>query len=255
MPNSFYNLMFTRVQFPFPTALALYLALWAFCLGALWYIRERPKHLGFYKPWTTQDILVVGIMSVLLLVWDDILNNQIVGPLIPLIPVVGGLLNALQLPDLPYMFLLMVGVAMVRKPGIVTLMIFIKDLLQEIMFSHHGVNPLHWTNSLTQGVLGDMYIVWMRGKVFTRPKQFFWDGLVIGFFRAVPNTPIGGAIMDPVLNGATHTILHFFWDVVDNGVGNGLEAALTAGLAVRVANSVNLLVGQDTNEESGNVRI
>lgn len=245
MSQGFTNFLFSRVQFPFPIAISLYFGLWVFLLGALWYIAVRPKQLGFYKPWTTQDVLVVGIMGVILLVWDDIVANQLVSPFTHLIPVIGGVLNALQFHDLPYMFLLMVGVAMVRKPGIVVAMIFIKDLLQEIMFSHHGVNPLHWTNSLTQGVMGDMYIVWMRGQIFTSPMRTFFDGLVIGFFRAVPNTPVGGAIMDPVLNGATHTILHFFWDMFDNGLGNGLEAALTAGMAVRVAKSVNLLVGQD----------
>lgn len=241
----FHDLLFTRVQFPFPIAIGLFFAVYAFFIWGLWYIRQRPKKLGFFKRWTTQDFLVIGIMAVLLLVWDDLIANQIVKPFVQSIPLVGQLLTFLQFHDLPYMFLLMVGVAMVRKAGVMTSMIFIKDLLQEIMFSHHGINPLHWMNSLSQGVLGDMYIVWVKGQIFSNPKRIFWDGLVLGFFRAVPNTPIGGAVMDPVLNGVTHTILHFWWDVVGNGVGNGLEAAFTASLAVRVARSVKMQMGQD----------
>ena len=247
----FHDFLFLRVQFPFPVALGLYFAVYAFFIWGLWYIRQRPKKLGFYKRWSTQDFLVIGIMAVLLFVWDDLLANQIISPFDHAIPVVGPVLSFLQFHDLPYMFLLMVGVAMVRKPGIMISMIFIKDLLQEIMFSHHGVNPLHWMNSLSQGVLGDMYIVWVKGQIFSNPKRYFWDGLVLGFFRAVPNTPIGGMVMDPVLNGVTHTILHFWWDVVGNGVGNGLEAALTAPLAVRVARSVQMLVGQDPMGSQG----
>jgi hypothetical protein len=241
----FHNLLFTRVQFPFPVAIGLYFGVYAFFIWDLWYIRERPKKLGFYKRWTTQDFLVVGILAVLLLVWDDLISSQIVDPFTQSIPVVGQLLNFLQFADLPYMFILMVGVAMVRKPGIMTSMIFIKRILGEIMFSHSGVNPLNWLDIIDEGVLGDMYIVWRRGEILTNPKMFFWDGLVLGFFRAVPNTPIGGAVMDPVLSGVTHTILSFWWSIVGNGLGNGLEAALTAPLAVRVARSVHMLVGQD----------
>lgn len=246
-----HNVLFARVQFPFPIAVALFFAVYAFFIWGLWYIRQRPKKLGTWHAWTTQDFLVVGILAVLLFVWDDLISSQIVDPFTQTIPILGQLLSFLQFPDLPYMFILMVGVAMTPKPGIVTSLVFIKRMLGAIMFSHSDLNPLNWLDIIDEGVLGDMYIIWRRGQVFTNPKQVFWDGLVIGFFRAVPNTPIGGAVMDPVLSGVTHTVLHFWWSIVGNGVGNGLEAALTAPLAIRVARSVKALVGQDPMAPGG----
>lgn len=243
--HRFYALMFTRVQFPFPIAVSLFVGLCVAEVAGLWYIWQMPKRRGFYRPWTTQDVLMIAIMAVILEVWDNMIADQFMGPITHAIPVIGGLLSALQFHDLPYMFLVMTTVAMVRKPGCVTALIFCKRLLGQVLLHSRGIYPLHWPDALDEGILADMYIVWRGGKVFTDARLFFWDGLVMGFFRAVPNTPIGGMLMDPVLNGATHTILHFFWNIVDNGVGNGLEAALTAGLAVRVARSVNLLSGQD----------
>ena len=41
--------------------------------------------------------------------------------------------------DLPYMFLLMVGVALVRKPGVLTSMVFVNYLIPQLLFgSGHG---------------------------------------------------------------------------------------------------------------------
>src|SRR5271154_561513 len=63
--------------------------------------------------WTTQDILIVAALGVLLEVYDNIIGDQFIGPLIA--PMPGA--DFTQVQDLPYMFLLMVGVALVRKPG------------------------------------------------------------------------------------------------------------------------------------------
>src|SRR4029077_6847380 len=71
----------------------------------------------------------------------------------------------LQTHALPYIFLLMVGVALVRKPGCVTAMVFINFLLAQLLFgSGHGA--LDWTDGLTQAIFCDLYIVARRGAVY-----------------------------------------------------------------------------------------
>ena len=61
----------------------------------------------------------------LLEVYDNIIGDQFIKPMLDPIP--GA--DLLQVHDLPYMFLLMVGMALVRKPGCVTAMVFVNFLL------------------------------------------------------------------------------------------------------------------------------
>jgi hypothetical protein len=84
--------------------------------------------------WTTQDILIVAALGVLLEVYDNIIADQLIGPLINPIP--GA--DCSQIQDLPYMFLLMVGVALVRKPGCITAMVFVSFLLAQLLFGRPG---------------------------------------------------------------------------------------------------------------------
>ena len=136
---------------------------WAICLigiGVVLWAALRSKR---WERWTTQDILIVAALGVLLEVYDNILGDQFIKPLIDVIP--GA--DLLQVHDLPYMFLLMVGVALVRKPGCVTAMVFINYLLMQLLFgSGHGA--LDWTDGLTQGIFCDLYIVARGGRVYGR---------------------------------------------------------------------------------------
>ena len=73
------------------------------------------------------------------------------------------------------MFLLMVGVALVRKPGCVTAMVFVNFLLSQLLFgSGHGA--LDWTDGLTQAIFCDLYIVARRGGVFKSGASVMVDG-------------------------------------------------------------------------------
>ncbi len=187
--------------------------------------------------WTTQGILIVAALGVLLEVYDNIIGDQFITPLLG-----GGnsVLHFLQLHDLPYMFLLMVGVALVRKPGCVTAMVFINFLLAALLFgSGHGV--LDWTDGLTQGIFCDLYIVARGGKVFgpaATPLSMALDGLAIGILRGGPNAFLGDFNFDPYLNASYSTWLQMWQDTWSNGLFNGLEAAVSAVLAQRVAMAV-----------------
>ncbi len=204
--------------------------------------------------WATQDVFVLAILSVLLLAWDTFLNDQLFGPLISAIPVAGNFLNWIQLPDLPYMFIIMVAVAMIRKPGTVTALIFVKRVLGEIMYATHGLNIPNWPDALDEGVFTDLFIMWRGDALLSGARAMLWDGFAIGFLRAVPNVIIGDAVLDPFLNGQIHTWASFVGTNIagsggilgngnGNGIGNGIEAAITAGLAVQVASSVGILSG------------
>jgi drug/metabolite transporter superfamily protein YnfA len=201
--------------------------------------------------WTTQDVFALAILSVLLLVWDTFLNDQLFGPVVSAIPVAGNFLNWIQLPDLPYMFIVMVAVATIRKPGTVTALIFIKRVIGEIMYATHGLNVPNWPDAIDEGIFADLFILWRGDALLSSGKAMLWDGFAIGFLRAAPNVVIGNAVLDPFLNGQIHTWASFIGTdlaggggVLGNGLGNGVEAAVTAPLAVAVARSLGIIYGR-----------
>ena len=230
----------TTVQFPFVVNLILYIIIWLVAIAGLIFIWRRGRALGFAS-WTTQDILIVAIMGVLLEVYDNLIGDQFITPIIQLIPF--G--HALALNDLPYMFLLMVGVALIRKPGAATAMVFLNFILMELIYSGSGVNVLYWPYGIFQGLFVDLYFVLRGRQVFANgDAKAFWDGLAMGALRAVPAVTIQTAILGPFLEGETRTINFLILYSVFNLIGNGLEAAISSPLAIRIARSVNQSTGQ-----------
>ncbi len=219
------------------TNLFFYVLIWAVCIGGVGVVLWSALRSKRWPRWTTQDILIVAALGVLLEVYDNVIGDQFITPLLG-----GGnsVLHFLQIHDLPYMFLLMVGVALVRKPGCVTAMVFINFLLAALLFgSGHGV--LDWTDGLTQGIFCDLYIVARRGKVFgpsSSPLGMVLDGLAIGILRGGPNAFLGDFNFDPYLNASFSTWLQTWNDTWSNALFNGIEAAISAVLAKRVAVAV-----------------
>ena len=219
------------------TNLFFYVAIWVICIGGIGVVLWAALRSKRWQRWTTQDILIVAALGVLLEVYDNIIGDQFITPLLG-----GGnsVLHFLQIHDLPYMFLLMVGVALVRKPGCVTAMVFINFLLAALLFgSGHGV--LDWTDGLTQGIFCDLYIVARGGRVYgpsATKLSMVLDGLMIGMLRGSPNAFLTDWSLDPYLNAQFYTWLQMWNDTWSNGLFNGIEAAISAVLAQRVAVSV-----------------
>jgi len=217
-------------------ALLLYLSVWVICAvcGAI-VIRAAIRSPNFDR-WVTRDIFVVASLGVILEVYDNIIGDQFVAPLLEPIP---GL-EQLQFHDLPYMFVLMVGVAIVRKPGCVTAMVFINYLLAQLLFgAGHGV--LEWTDGLTQGIFCDVYIVARKGGVCAPGGSrvaLLLDGFMIGALRGGPNAFFTNVCFEPYLEAEYHTVANTIFETWTNALGNGIEAAISAGLAMRVAHSV-----------------
>ena len=214
---------------------------WAVCIIGIGIVLWAALRSKRWDRWTTQDILIVAALGVVLEVYDNIIGDQFIKPLVDVIP--GA--DLLQFHDLPYMFLLMVGVALVRKPGCVTAMVFINYLLSQLLFgSGHGA--LDWTDGLTQGIFCDLYIVARRGRVYAPGSSVFAmvaDGLMIGILRGGPNAFLTDWTFDPYLNSTYYTWYAMWRDTWSNALGNGVEAAITAVLALRVARAVVPSIG------------
>jgi hypothetical protein len=225
-----------------------YWGVWAICIIGIGIVLWAALRSKRWARWTTQDILIVAALGVLLEVYDNIIGDQLISPLINPIP--GAPFS--QIHDLPYMFLLIVGVALVRKPGCVTAMIFVNFLLAQLLFgSGHGA--LDWTDGLTQGIFCDLYIVARGGRVFatgaTRVSMVV-DGFVIGVLRGAPNAFLTDWTFDPYLNAQYYTWLAMWQDTWSNGLFNGIEAAVSALLAHRVAVSVVPSLGASRRKEA-----
>jgi hypothetical protein len=235
----FSNLWQTTVQLPFVVNLTIYIALVALALIGFFVIWRRGKSAGFVMRWTTQDILVLAIMGVLLEVYDNLIGDQFITPILKLLPY-PDIIHDLAINDLPYMFLLMVGIALIRKPFVATAMVFLNFLLMQLLFPGDKSSVLWWLYGIYQGLLVDLYIVWRGPRIFEKGDgRALIDGLIMGAVRAVPAVTISAAIMGPLLNGDTTTFGDIFLNGTLNLIGNGLEAGLTAGLAIYVAHSVS----------------
>jgi ABC-type thiamin/hydroxymethylpyrimidine transport system permease subunit len=215
--------------------LITYILIWAVCIAGLAFIIWRGRAQGF-PGWTTQDILILAIMGVLLEVYDNLIGDQFITPIINLIPF--G--HAFALNDLPYMFLLMTGIALIRKPGAATAMVFLNYLLMQLLYSGSGINVLMWPYGILQGLFVDVYFVLRGGRVFANGDvPAIIDGLIMGALRAFPAVTVQSAILGPYIEGQTHTLAYILLYSLFNLIGNGVEAGITSPLAIRIARSVS----------------
>jgi len=222
-------------QLPPTGNLIVYIIWWAICIAGIFFIWQRGRAAGLAR-WTTQDILILAIMGVLLEVYDNLIGDQFITPIIQLIPF--G--HALALNDLPYMFLLMTGIALIRKPGAATAMVFLNYILMQLLYSGTGINVLLWPYGIFQGLFVDIYFILRGGRVFADGDgPAIIDGLVMGALRAVPAVTMQAAFLGPYIEGETRTLAYILLYSLFNLIGNGVEAGITAPLAIRIARSVN----------------
>ena len=241
----------STVQFPPTVNLILYVALWIIALAGLVYVFQRGRAAGFTMRWTTQDILVLAVMGVLLEVYDNLIGDQFITPVLKLLPA-SDIIHDLALNDIPYMFLLMVGIAIIRKPGVATALVFLNFLLMQLIYGSDKSNVLWWEYGIYQGLFVDIYFV-TRGKaIFQKADgRAIVDGLIMGALRAVPAVTISAALIGPFLSGDTSTFGDIFLNSSLNLIGNGLAAGLLAPLAIRVAQSINQTASAPALEPSG----
>ncbi len=233
----------TPFKLPFTANLVVYLAIVAVCLAVVGLVFRHHRRSGLSgrtSRWTTQDIMVIAILGVLLEVYDNLIGDQFITPLIQAIPFA----HAFAINDLPYMFLLMTGIAIVRKPGAATALVFLNFLLMQLLYGGSESSPLFWPYGLLQGVFIDLYLLARRGRVYERSGwRAVADGLAMGALRAFPATAAQASVITPLLNGTTETGAYILLYSAFNVVGNSLEAGITSPLALRVARTVDPSAG------------
>jgi hypothetical protein len=229
----------TTVQFPPTVNLILYVALWVIAAGGLGFIFVRGRAAGLNMRWTTQDVLMLAVIGVLLEVYNNLIGDQFITPLLKLLPA-SDVIHDLALNDIPYMFLLMVGIALIRKPGVATALVFLNFLLMQLLYGSDKSSALWWQYGIYQGLFVDVYFVTRGRQIFQKADgRAIIDGLIMGALRAVPAVTISAALIGPCVNGDATTFGDIFLNSSLNLVGNGLAAGFLAPIAIRVAQSIN----------------
>lgn len=146
----------------------------------------------------------------------------------------------------------MTGIAIVRKPGAATAMVFLNFLLMQLLYGGAESSPLFWPYGLLQGVFIDLFLLARRGQVFGGgDRRAVRDGLAMGALRAFPANAAQAAIITPLLNGTTQTGAYILLYAAFSVIGNGLAAGIVAPLALRVARTVDPSAGfEEMHEES-----
>lgn len=121
-------------------------------LGVMFYLIKKGKLYG--KSFKTKDIIYTTIFGILLVIWVQVIGRSLgFFALTNRIPV--PFINY-ALGDIGYATLFVLGVLLVRKPGVATLMLFIYDIVSEIFW--YGINPLWWLYPIAEGVPVDLYL-------------------------------------------------------------------------------------------------
>ena len=116
---------------------------------------------GAFNFYSTEDLIMIAIIGAIQTVYVQIIGRQFVFPVVDRVP--GGFFFAIG--DLPYIFLIVAAVAITRKPGTVSLTLFVYNITSEIGW--YGLNPLWWMYPFAQGLAADIYVL-VRGRgIFT----------------------------------------------------------------------------------------
>lgn len=124
---------------------------------------------------------MIAIIGAIQTVYVQIIGRQFVFPVVDRVP--GGFFFAIG--DLPYIFLLVSAVAITRKPGTVSLTLFVYNITSEIGW--YGLNPLWWMYPFAQGLAADIYVL-IRGRgIFTSEMTWFnWSTAKKGVAESKP---------------------------------------------------------------------
>jgi hypothetical protein len=244
--EDFMNFLYTTVKPPFAVALALYIGIWIVCLVGLFFVWKGAQKRKLSTRWTTRDILYTAIIGVVMTVYNSLIADQLIGPLVQLIPVGGSILNFFDLKTWPYMFIFLVGVIVVRKPGIATALIFLKYVIAQLIFSP-PLTPIPWPDYISQGLFIDLYLVARGEEVFSNPRIMIVDAFIIGFIKNMPRTQIDDFILGPFQSGTYTTILADIMNTVHDAISQAIQSAVLIGLVLQVAKPINMMTaGQKT---------
>lgn len=210
-------------------------------------------YLGFFKYYSTLDIVSIALIGAIMVVWVQILGRQLIFPAVDRIP----MSHNFAVADFPFVLLLVTAIGLVKKPGTASLTLFIYNVVSEIGW--YGLNVLWWAYPFAQGIPVDIYL-FLRGKGVLSNKMTFFkfrlseegleesmeipglgylDGFVIGFLR--------GFFMQVSLYLVFYPNLFrieffweyvFWWHVVPWTIGNAISAAISVPIVDRIEEAI-----------------
>ncbi|AGK95716.1 hypothetical protein [Clostridium pasteurianum] len=246
-----HDFLFSKIKFPFPVSITLLAVVWILEVVALIYILKRPGKDGESTRWTTKDIITLAILSVILMVFNSVINDRLLGPLFKSIPLIGSIVDLLHFKDFPLLFFFLLAVVLVRRPGAIIAMLFIKYILEQLIYGGSGINPLDWPVAIMQGLFVELYLIGRNGKVFLQKKWIFVDAILICLLKELPPDFYKPIIGSPVIHGSVTTVLKVANDIWTHIVGYSILAVILVPLVIQVAKSLNALNEIDDDENKG----
>lgn len=204
---------------------------------------------GFFNLYTNVDLVTISMLAAAQVVWVQIIGRQLVFPVLDRIPMTYNF----AVGDFPYILLLITAAMLVRKPGTVSLTLFIYNIVSEIGW--YGLNPLWWPYPFAQGLVADLYML-LRGRaIFTEKLSFFKlkippeeleklptlkfldlvDGFIIGFLRGLFMQLSLYLVFYPNLFHLYYAWGYaFYWVTIPWAIGNGIEGAISVRIAAKI---------------------
>lgn len=246
-----HDFLFSKIKFPFPVLITLGAVVWIFMIASLIFIWKRPSKKGESGHWTTKDIITIVIIGVICMIFNIMFDDRFIGPVFKSIPLIGGIVDFLHFKDFPLLFLYLLTVILIRKPGAIVAMIFIKYILEQLIFGGHGINPLDWPVAIFQALFVELYLIARNYKALLQRKLIFLDAVLICILRAVPPALYKPFIGDQIFHGKITTVLSVFNDVWSHIVGNLILFVFLVPLAIQVAKSLNAITEIDDDTDKG----
>lgn len=210
-------------------------------------------YLGFFRLYTAMDLVSMGMVGALMVVWVQILGRQLIFPLIDRLP----FSHNFAVADFPYILLLVTAVALVRKPGSASLTLFVYNIVSEIGW--YGLNFLWWAYPFAQGIPVDFYLL-IRGKgvltdkntflrfrlseedlesVGTIPFLKYIDGFMIGLLRGFFMQVSLYTVFYPNLFRVEYFWEYvFWWHVIPWTIGNALSGAISVPIVEKIEEAI-----------------
>ena len=208
---------------------------------------------GFFRFYKNVDLVSMAVIAAAMTVWVQIIGRQFVFPVLNRIPMTYNF----AIGDFPYILLMITAALLVRKPGAVSLTLFVYNIVSEIGW--YGLNPLWWPYPFMQGIVPDLYMLFRGRGVFTDKFAFFKfratpeelethrgfrfmpfiDGAVIGFLRGFFMQLTLYMIFYPNLFHLQYDWNYaLWWMTIPWAIGNAIEGALSVTIAQKIETAI-----------------
>ncbi len=214
-------------------------------------------YLGFFRIFSTMDLVTIAIISAMQAIWVHIIGRLLVFQIVDRVPLAYNFAVA----DFPYILLLITAVILVRKPGTVSLTLFVYNLSSQIM-GFYPFNPAWWSYPISEGLVPDLWIL-VRGDAILTDKIAFFrrnipleeletypsnviikylDGFIIGFFRGLTMQYLLLTVFIPYFYRISYSMGYvIYWLVIPWSIGNAIEGIISIPIAEEIKKSAATL--------------